>query len=129
MEKIKELYVVIENRPKATGEMLRILKKKNISIFGVGIFQDTARLYVSDSKQAYQILHENNYVVEEREVLRVLLPNHPGALMELTTKLGNAGININYLYGALEPKQPSGTIILEVDNPALALDIFKSHKF
>ena len=129
MEKIKELYVVIENRPKATGEMLRIIKKKNISIFGVGIFQDTARLYVSDSKQAYQVLHENNYVVEEREVLRVLMPNHPGALMELTTKLGNAGININYLYGALEPKQPSGTIILEVDNPALALDIFKSHKF
>lgn len=129
MEKIKELYVVIENRPKATGEMLRIIKKKNISIFGVGIFQDTARLYVSDSKQAYQVLHENNYVVEEREVLRVLLPNHPGALMELTTKLGNAGININYLYGALEPKQPGGTIILEVDNPALALDIFKSHKF
>jgi hypothetical protein len=129
MEKIKELYVVIENRPKATGEMLRILKKKNISIFGVGIFEDTARLYVSDSKQAYQVLHENNYVVEEREVLRVLMPNHPGALMELTTKLGNAGININYLYGALEPKQASGTIILEVDNPALALDIFKSHKF
>ena len=129
MEKIKELYVVIENRPKATGEMLRILKKKNISIFGVGIFQDTARLYVSEPKQAYQVLHENNYVVEEREVLRVLMPNHPGALMELTTKLGNAGININYLYGALEPKQASGTIILEVDNPALALDIFKSHKF
>jgi hypothetical protein len=129
MEKIKELYVVIENRPKATGEMLRILKKKNISIFGVGIFQDTARLYVSEPKQAYQVLHENNYVVEEREVLRVLMPNHPGALMELTTKLGNAGININYLYGALEPKQASGTIILEVDNPTLALDIFKSHKF
>ena len=129
MEKIKELYVVIENRPKSTGEMLRIIKKKNISIFGVGIFQDTARLYVSDSKQAYQVLHENNYVVEEREVLRVLMPNHPGALMELTTKLGNAGININYLYGALEPKQASGTIILEVDNPTLALDIFKSHKF
>ncbi len=28
MEKIKELYVVIENRPKATGEMLQILKKR-----------------------------------------------------------------------------------------------------
>ncbi|MGB3860709.1 MAG: hypothetical protein WBE11_15090 [Candidatus Aminicenantaceae bacterium] len=47
MEKIKELYVVIENRPKATGEMLRILKKKNISMYAVGVFQDNARLYVS----------------------------------------------------------------------------------
>ena len=129
MEKIKELYVVIENRPKATGEMLRILKKKDISIYGVGIFQDNARLYVSDPKQACQALQENNYDVEEREVLQVLLPNRPGTLMELTTKLGNAGININYLYGALEPKQPNGTIILEVDNPALTLDIFKNHKF
>lgn len=129
MDKIKELFIVIEDKPNAAGEMFRILKKKNISVLAVGIFQDTARLYVSDSKLALEVLQNNKYVVEEREVLRVILPNHRGALMGLTVKLGKAGININYLYGALGAKHKIGTIIFEVDQPDLALDIFRNHSF
>ena len=129
MKKIKELYIVIEDRPNSAGELFRLLKKRNISIYAVGIFLDAARLYVSDSVKALSLLQENNYVVEEREVLMVNLPNHEGALMELTMKLGNAGINIDYLYGALQPKQKIGTIILEVDKPDLVIDIFRNHSF
>ncbi len=129
MEKIKELYIIIENRPNSAGELFRLLKKKNISIYAVGLFQDTARLYVSDPAATRQILLDNNYVVEERDVLEMELPNRQGALMELAMKLGNAGINIEYLYGALEPSQNKGTVVLEVDKPDLALQIFKSHKF
>ncbi len=129
MEKINELYVVVENRPNTAGELFRILKKKNISIYAVGIFQDTARLYVSDPEKAVEALQENNYVVEEREVLQVSLPNRQGVLLELTVKLGNAGINIEYLYGALEPDQSNGIVIFEVDQPDLAMEIFRNHKF
>ncbi len=129
MEKIKELYVVIENKPNSAGDLFRLLKKKDISVFAVGMFQDTARLYVSDPEKTIEILKENNYVVEERAVLQVSLPNRQGALMELSMKLGKAGINIEYLYGALEPKQKKGTIILEVDRPELALQIFRNHQF
>ncbi len=129
MEKINELYVVVENRPNTAGELFRILKKRNISIYAVGIFQDTARLYVSDPEKAVKALQENNYVVEEREVLQVLLPNRLGVLLELTVKLGNAGINIEYLYGALEPSQDNGIVIFEVDQPDLAIEIFRNHKF
>ena len=125
MQKITELFVVIENRPNAAGELFRVLKKKNISIFGVGLFLDTARLYVSNPADALKILQEHNYTVEEREVLAVDLPNHQGALMEMTMKLGNARINIEYLYGALEPRQKKGIVILEVDQPALALKLFQ----
>jgi hypothetical protein len=126
MQKIKELFVVIENKPNVAAGLFRILKKKNISVFGVGIFLDTARLYVSDPQEALKILQENNYVVEEREVLAVDLPNYKGALMEMTMKLGNAKINIEYLYGALEPKQKKGLVILEVDQPELALQLFQN---
>ncbi len=129
MEKINELYVVVENRPNTAGDLFRILKKRNISIYAVGIFQDTARLYVSDPEKAVKALQENNYVVEEREVLQVLLPNRLGVLLELTVKLGNAGINIEYLYGALEPSQDNGIVIFEVDQPDLAIEIFRNHKF
>ena len=129
MEKITELYVIIENSPNAAGNLFRLLKKKRIAIYAVGIFQDTARLYVSDPGKTMSVLQEMNYIVEEREVLAVGLPNRTGALMELTMKLGNARINIGYLYGALEPKQKRGTIILEVDKPDLALELFRNHAF
>jgi hypothetical protein len=129
MKKITELYVIIENQPNAAGNLFRLLKKKNIAVYAVGVFQDTARLYVSDPKKTISLLHELNYVVEEREVLAVSLPNKTGALMDLTMKLGNAKVNIDYMYGALEPKQKEGTIILEVDNPNLALELFRNHSF
>jgi hypothetical protein len=129
MKKIKELYIVIEDRPNSAGDLFRLLKKRNISVYAVGIFLDAARLYVSNSVKALRLLQENNYVVEEREVLMIDLPNKEGALMELTMKLGKAGINIDYLYGALEPKQKTGAIILEVDKPDLVLEIFRNHSF
>lgn len=126
MDKIQELFVVLEDKPGRLGALCRILKKKRISIYAIGVFTDTARLYVSDPVNAQVALKEHGYAVEVAEVLRVILPNRQGAMMELTMKLGNAGININYLYGALESKQKKGTIILEVDRPDLALDIFSS---
>lgn len=129
MRKIEEIFVVLENRPGSTGELCRILKKKRIAIYAIGVFADTARLLVSNPEKAFDSLTDHGYEVETRNVLRVDLPNRVGALMELTTKLGNAGINIEYFYGTISERQKQGVIILEVDNPELAIDIFHNHKF
>jgi hypothetical protein len=129
MKKIEEVFVVLENRPGATGELCRILKKKRLPIHAIGVFADTARIYVPDPQSAKEVLESHGYQAEIRPVLRVDLPNRIGALMELTTKLGNAGINIEYFYGTITEKQKKGVIILEVDNMDLALDIFHSHDF
>ena len=129
MEKIQEVFVVLENKPGAAGEMARLLKKKNISIYAIAMFIDFARMHVSDPEKVMETLQANGYQVELREALCVLVPNRKGVFMELTQKLGNAGVNIDYLYCALQEKQKNGSIILEVDQPVLALDIFKNHEF
>lgn len=129
MKKITELFVLLDDKPGTIGDLTRIFKKKNISIFAIGLFIDTARIQVSSPEKALEYVQEHGYQAELREVLGLVLPNHQGALMELTQKLGNAGININYMYGTMEQKQKQGLIILEVDNADLALDIFKNHKF
>lgn len=126
MKKIPEIFVVLEDRPGVVGEMCRVLKKKNVAIYAIGLFGDTARLYVSDADKARRGLAERNYTVDVREVLATVLPNHVGALMEFTQKLGNAGINIKYMYGTLVEKQKKGLLILEVDEPELALNLFKN---
>lgn len=129
MEKTHQIFVLLENKPGTAFELCRILKKKKISIFAIAMFVDSARLHVSNSDVAMETLQEHGYYCEIREVLQEVLPNKQGAMMQLTQKLGNAGININYLYGTIEEKQQHGTLILEVDQPELALSIFKNHKY
>jgi hypothetical protein len=129
MNTILELFVILDDKPGSISELTRLLKKKRISIFAIGLFIDTARLYVSHPEKALEVIQESDYQAELRKVLRVQLPNKQGALMELTQKLANAEINIKYLYGTMEDNQKRGIIILEVDKTDLAVDIFKNHRF
>ena len=129
MEKIREVFVVLDDKPGSLAQLTRILKKNRISIFGIGLFIDSARLHVSHPEKSLKAIVENGLQADLHDVLRVKLPNREGALAELTQKLKNAEINIIYLYGALEEKQKRGTIVLEVDKMDLALKIFKNHKF
>ncbi|RMG68001.1 MAG: hypothetical protein D6715_03440 [Calditrichaeota bacterium] len=129
MRETPQLFVVLENKPGSASRMCRVLQKKKISVYGIAMFIDSARLHVSAPEKALRALQENGYTAEIRQVLEVRLPNRQGALFELTNKLANAGINIEYMFGTIEEKQRHGSIILEVDDPELALSIFKNHKF
>jgi hypothetical protein len=129
MQKISELYVILEDAPGTVGELLRVLKKKKISIYAVGLFIDTARLHVSDPLKGLEVIQEYGYVVELRDVIRVELSNKLGVLYEIAQKVANAGININNLYGAVGKKDSEGIVIMETDNIPLTLDIFKNDKF
>ncbi len=129
LKTIQEVFVVLDNKPGVVGVMTRVLKKQRIAIYAIGVFGDIARLYVTRPEKAVAALNEHGYEAELRDVIRVDLPNRVGALMDLTCKLGNAGINIDYLYGAVEQRQKRGVIILDVDKPQLALDIFATHRF
>jgi hypothetical protein len=129
MQKISELYVILEDIPGTVSDLLRLLKKKKISIYAVGLFIDTARLHVSDPQKGLEVIQEYGYVVELRDVIRVKLPNKPGVLHEIAYKVANAGININNLYGAVGEKDIEGVVIMETDNIPLTLDIFKNDRF
>lgn len=129
MDRIQEIYVLLDDKPGSYAQLTRILKKKRISIYGVGLFLDSARLHVSHPEKAFTAITENGFEAELHDVLCVRLPNREGAMAELTQKLANANINILYLYGALEEKQKRGTIVLEVDDMNLAMNIFKNHHF
>jgi hypothetical protein len=129
MEKVAQVFVLLENKPGSAAELTRILKKKDISIYAIAMFIDSARLHTSKPEETLKTLEEYGYNGELREVLRIKLPNKPGALMQLTQKLGNAAININYLYGSIDEKQKSGMLILEVDQPNLAIDLFRNHTY
>ena len=88
MERISEIFVVLENRPSTLGELCSHLSENGINIEAIGLFQDTAKLFVKNVSKATKLLNKLNYETEIREVLKVDLENRPGALSEIATKLG-----------------------------------------
>lgn len=125
MEKIKELYVILENRANALGELLDILSKNKINIETIGVFGDSAKLLVNNVEKTKRLLEKNNYVVEIRDVLRAELQNKPGELAYLTSRLGHVGINIDYLYSAIRHGDKTAIVILDVDDIETALSLFR----
>ncbi len=125
MEKITEIFVVLENHPSTLGELCSHLSEHRINIEAIGVFQDTAKLYVKNVNKAVKVLDKLDYTTEQRDVLKVDLENRPGALAEVASKLGNKGVNIEYCYGALSKKGNTTAVILDVSDIDRALEILK----
>ncbi len=125
MERITEIFVVLENRPSTLGELCSHLAENGINIESIGVFHDTAKLYVKNANKAVKILSKLEYTTETRDVLRVELENRPGALADVTSKLGNKGINIEYCYATISKKRDTAAVILDVSDIDKALKILK----
>jgi hypothetical protein len=125
MERITEIFVILENKPSMLGDLCSYLAENEINIEAIGVFHDTAKLYVKNVTKAVKLLSKANYTTELREVLLVDLENRPGALAEVTSKLGNKGINIEYCYGTLSRKGNATSIILDVSNIDKAMELLK----
>jgi len=126
MERISEIFVVLENRPSTLGELCSHLSENGINVEAIGVFQDTAKFYVKNISKATKLLKKLKYETDIREVLKIDLENVPGALAEIAAKLGNKGINIEYCYGTLSAKGKSAAVILDVSNIDKAIKILKS---
>ncbi len=123
VERITELYVILENKPSVLGDLCSFLAENEINIDAIGVFHDTAKFYVQNLNKAVKLLGKLNYITELRDVLKVDLENRPGALADLTTKLGDEGINIEYCYGTLSRKGGMVSVILDVSNIDRALQV------
>lgn len=59
------------------------------------------RLLVDNTDKAIDLLSRNDYIFDIIPVIAVELENRPGTLAEITSKFGQEGININYVYGSV----------------------------
>jgi hypothetical protein len=125
MTRITEIFVVLENQPSTLGDLCSHLAENDINIEAIGVFQDTAKLYMKNISKAVKVLTKLNYEIETRDVLKVDMEDRPGAMAEVASKLGNKGINIEYCYGALAKKGKFASIIMDVSDIDRAERILK----
>ena len=125
-ERITEIFVILENKPSVLGELLNQLAENEINVEAIGVFQDTAKLYVKNLSKAVKVLNKLNYTTDLRDVLLIHLENRPGALAEVATRIGDEGINIEYCYGTLSSNGGTVSVIMDVSNIDRAIKVLQS---
>ena len=83
------------------------------------------RLLVDYTDKAVDLLSKNEYIFDIMPVIAVELENKPGTLAEITTKFGEEGININYVYGSVASPDGKCLFVFCPEDIELAANIFK----
>ncbi len=102
MPRAKALVVRVEDRPGMLGEIMSALGAKKINVRAVhggnegG--QGVVRLVADQFGAARRVLTARGWSPEDEEVLEVEVSDRPGALGGVATRLGDAGINIKYVF-------------------------------
>jgi hypothetical protein len=132
MVKTKQLTVWLQSGPGQIGQIARALgdAKVNISAFGCSTRTGLSpvRLQVSDFERAREILLGLGLRITEEEVLRVTVADRPGAAGRIGQALGEAGINVEYAYGAVTPGARKAEMVFGVSDLEGALRVLQPLK-
>ena len=120
MEKTTQLSVAMENVPGQLGRLCRVLAQADVNIRGISVNESSdfsnIRLVVSNPVAAKKALREAGLSFVAHDVLLVELEDRPGLLESIAVRLGEAGINVHYVYGTGTGGKGKATMILHVSD-------------
>jgi len=117
---LEQLSVFMENKVSRLNEVLLQLKTSKVNVLSLSL-ADTSefgvlRLIVDNPEEGRKVLKENGFSARLTKVLAIKLPNEVGTLQSVLEVLGNAGMNVEYMYVLANAKEFSGMII-KTGNP------------
>ena len=83
------------------------------------------RLLVGDTDKAVDLLAKNDFIFDVMPVIALELDNRPGELANISSKFGQEGININYVYGSVQSPDSKCLFVFCPEDIDLAAKIFK----
>ncbi len=130
MSIVKQLTILLENKPGALAQTFSELAVKDINILAMSVL-DTIdsgliRMVVDDPAHAKKVLMESGLNVIETDVLAVEMTHKPGTLAEISKQLSKARINIEYAYVSVPPDKGTSLGIFWVSNLKKASEILEA---
>ncbi len=118
--KVKQISVFLENKSGRLAEVTRALGDNDINIRALSIADTTdfgiLRLIVNKPEMANSILKNEGFMVSETQVIAVEVPDYPGGLADVLSELGEAGINIEYLYAFIGRSALNALVVFRVED-------------
>ncbi|MBD3309211.1 ACT domain-containing protein [candidate division KSB3 bacterium] len=100
--KVKQISVFLENRSGRLAEVTRVLGDNQLNIRALSL-ADTSdfgvlRMIIDHPDQAYMVLKEKHYTVQETDVVTLEVADQPGGLAGVLEILSTNSVNVEYLY-------------------------------
>jgi hypothetical protein len=110
-----ELSLRLPNTPGALARLCDQLRREHVNLIALHLEQGgRLRLIVDNPLHAAATLREQHQQVDEQDVLYASLPNAPGSAFRALALLADAGVNVEYAYGAAADGAPTAVIIVGV---------------
>ena len=123
---VKQISVFLENKPGKLYAMTEVLAREQIDMRALSLAETKdfgiVRIIVDDVYKATTVLKDEGYVHSVTSVLGVAIPDVPGGLSQVLQVLGEADINVEYMYAFLGGKNANHAyVIFRVQNQAAAV--------
>ncbi|WP_066632737.1 ACT domain-containing protein [Desulfolucanica intricata] len=123
--RVKQVSVFLENKYGRLARVTQVLSENNINIRALSIADTTdfgiLRLIVNNPDKAFDALKVDGFTVSVTDVLAVEVPDTPGGLNGALEILGQAGINIEYLYAFLQKASNAALVVFRVEQMDAAI--------
>jgi hypothetical protein len=112
-----ELSLRLPNSPGALAGICRLLSDERVNILAMALESGgQLRMVVDNHVHGGAMLREHHHQVAERNVIVTTIPNAPGALAPTLKLVSDAGVNVEYAYGAGSEGSATATIVIGVEN-------------
>lgn len=129
LQKGRQISVFLDDEPGTLGHVTSLLGQHGINIYALslaeGLGHGYVRMVVDKPDAALEILRTAEELTLERDVLLLELSNQPGSLGAVASRLGKAGINIEYAYCAGGPTVDKGLVVLRVSDSDKAIHVLQ----
>ena len=130
MPTAKEFTISLEDKPGTLGKLCQSLAEGGVNILAYQQFapekgKGSVRLVVDNSDKAKVVLDRHRSDYKETDVAQVKLAHRPGELGRASSRLGDAGININYGYCGTDANTNATFLIFGVADVGKALKILE----
>ena len=122
---MQEFNVSLTDKPGELAQVASAVGDEGINILGcVGMGRSTASVtMVTDDEEATKgVLESMGRDFEVNELILTSLPNEPGALAGMATKLSDAGVNIKSFY-IMKMELDVEDVAMTTDNPSKTKEI------
>lgn len=126
----REFIFKMQDRPGTLGKTCRALADRGVNIlafqsFSAGAGESQVHLVADNPTITKSVLESQNLTFTEADVVEVKLPHRPGELARAASRLGEANININYLYCGAELGTNAPLVIFGVAEVGKAVPILE----
>lgn len=108
---VKQISIFLENKPGVMGSMTDVLAKNEIDMRALSLAETNdfgiVRIIVDDVYKATTVLKDEGFIHNVTPVLGVAIPDEPGGLNRVVQVLGEAAINVEYMYAFLGGEKSS----------------------